>query len=71
MGRFTRDGRTICLLVNVGEEPYTGQLSPEPKKVWTRMDPSSGAIEPVAADAQNRLPLALDRHQAALLVGSE
>jgi hypothetical protein len=71
LGRFLRDGRAILLLVNVGQEPYVGQLSAGREKAWTRMDPRSGAVEPVAPDAQGCLPLALSGRQTVILVGSK
>lgn len=68
LGRFERDGRTILVLVNVGRKPYHGQLTVEPKGSWACMDPATGGIAPLAADAQGRLPVSLAARQTMLFV---
>jgi hypothetical protein len=68
LGRFERDGRTILLLVNVGKEPYNGELSVGAKGTWSCMNPASGTVEPLAADAQGRVPLSLAGRQTLMLV---
>jgi hypothetical protein len=68
MGRFTRDGRTVLLLVNVGTEPYDGKLSVGTGGAWLRMDPVTGSVESVNTDGQTVLPLALASRQTVLLV---
>ena len=44
LGRFQRDGREILLLVNVGRDPFQGELLGA-EGGWLRMDPATGAIE--------------------------
>jgi hypothetical protein len=71
LGRFTRDGRRILLIVNVGAADYAGRLSVAASSGWQAMDPASGAIGPVASERPDRLPLNLTGRQAILLVENE
>jgi len=68
LGRFVRDGRRILLVVNVGPEAYDGRLSVPTPGDWQRMDPASGTIQPVEADATGQIQLELGARQAVLLV---
>jgi len=68
LGRFERDGRTVLLAVNVGQQPYRGQLSVGGPGTWLSLDPASGAVQPLGAPDAGRLPLTLAARQAILLV---
>ena len=68
LGAFRRDGRRVVLVVNVGKEPYTGQLSVPPKSRWTAMDPGTGAIEAVERAASFAQGLSFAPRQARILV---
>jgi hypothetical protein len=68
LGAFRRDGRRVVLVVNVGKQPYTGQLSVPPKSRWIAMDPGTVAIGPVERAAPLALRLALAPRQARVLV---
>ena len=59
LGAFRRDGRRVVLVVNVGKQPYTGQLSVPPKSRWIAMDPGTVAIGPVERASPLALRLAL------------
>ncbi|MGQ9576808.1 MAG: hypothetical protein ACUVUC_16015 [Thermoguttaceae bacterium] len=69
LGRFTRDQRTILLLVNVGRQAYQGRLAVRTSGTWVRLDPVSGARLPAAPEA-GQLALCLAPCQAVLLVHS-
>lgn len=45
LGRFQRDSREILLLVNIGEETYSGHIK-VPAGVWTHADPATGVVKP-------------------------
>jgi hypothetical protein len=68
LGRFTRDGHCILLLVNVGREEYRGSLTGDTAGQWLRMDPASGDSQPCARDSEGRLPVILAARQSVLLV---
>jgi len=70
LGQFSRDGRSVLLLVNVGREPYNGHLAANEAGAWQALDPATGAIQPAARDAEGRIPLALDGRRALILVQS-
>ena len=71
LGQFTRDGRAILLVVNVGREGYQGQITSHAVKAWQRMDPASGAVRPLSPDEAGNVPVKLAPRQAVLLVQSE
>ncbi len=66
LGEFTRDGRRVLLLVNVGKSDYKGTLAVPPDCAWCAMDPASGAVAALAE--RGALPLALAARAALLLV---
>jgi hypothetical protein len=68
LGRFERDGRAVLLAVNVGQQPYRGQLSVGGAGTWISLDPATGAVQPLGAPDAGRLPLTLAARQAILLV---
>ena len=69
LGRFTRDGRRVLLLVNVGQKPYAGQLATGTAGPWLLLDPAAGTVRrAAAADQSGRVELTLAPRQAILLV---
>jgi hypothetical protein len=71
LGRFTRGGRRILVLVNAGSADYSGVLQTALPGAWVRLDPASGAAEAVLADASGQVAVALAPRQAVLLVGPQ
>lgn len=71
LGRFSRDGHEILLVVNVGREPYQGQISGETAGTWLVLDPATGEVRPCPVNAAKRIPLSLTGRQSLLLVRSE
>ena len=69
LGRFTRDGREILIVVNVGSQSYEGNLSLPFASDWLKLDPATGAVEQAEIDEKNGLELALGARQTQLLVG--
>lgn len=71
LGKFVRQGREIVLVVNVGREPYEGQLTVRKPGGWLRLDPASGAISTAQMPSPDQVRLALAPRQALLLVGAD
>ncbi|MHC4799847.1 MAG: hypothetical protein ACYTF1_24695, partial [Planctomycetota bacterium] len=71
LGRFQRDHREILLLVNVGPNPYQGQLSAKKPSTWSIADPATGTIKPAIApsDQTGSIPISLPANSAIILVG--
>ena len=69
LGRFTRDGREIMVVVNVGTQAYEGQLSPPTSGDWLSLDPATGAVERAEINEHGDLSLVLEARQTRLLVG--
>lgn len=69
LGRFTRDGRTIVVVVNVGDEAYEGQLSVAHDGDWLCLDPATGAVEQAPRGDAGGIALALSGRETRLLVG--
>ncbi len=44
LGRFQREGREILLLVNIGDEAYSGHIK-LPSGAWTQADPATGKVK--------------------------
>ncbi len=59
MGRFRREGHTMLLAVNVGKDAYQGKLVAESKRPWFALDPATGQIAALAADADGSVPISL------------
>ncbi len=68
LGVFSREGRTILLVVNVSPEPYEGHLTGLVEGDWQAMDPTDASIRPAKAGDSVGLRLALRPRQAILLV---
>ncbi len=45
LGRFVRDQRQILVVVNVGTQPYEGQLSVSSNCRWLSLDPTTGSVQ--------------------------
>lgn len=71
VGHFLRDGRPITLVANVGRQPYAGRMAMRAGHTWCALDPASGAMHALEADAEGCLPLQLGPRETRLLVGSE
>ena len=69
LGRFTRDGREIVAVVNVGRQVYQGQLVLQTSGDWLSLDPATGAIDR-AASSDGNIALGLAPRQTLILVGS-
>ncbi len=59
LGHFSRDGRDITLVVNVGTQDYEGQLCASPPGNWLQLDPATGAVSRIESDVRGQLPLNL------------
>lgn len=68
LGRFSRDGRAILLAANVSSKPYQGRLITGLAGSWLVLNPADGSHEPVEADRDGSLPLALAAHETTILV---
>jgi hypothetical protein len=56
------------LAVNVGREPYEGNLVVNTGGTWQLLDPADGSIRDAETGGADGVPFVLDRHQAVLLV---
>jgi hypothetical protein len=70
LGRFTREGRRVMLVTNVGRTAYTGQIAASGAGKWLLLDPASGSIRPAEMDPSGRIRLALAPRQAMVLLTS-
>jgi hypothetical protein len=68
VGRFSRAGRDIHVLVNVAGEPYTGMISLDANAQRLILHPADGRIEQVSANASGELTLAIPPRTAILLI---
>jgi len=69
IGRFSRGGRDILVVVNVTAKPYVGAIRLGSDTQWLSADPNSGRIERVSTNQPGELPLAVPSRGAVLLVG--
>ncbi len=69
VGRFTREGWTILLAVNVGAARYDGTLTAPGAADWWIADPDTGRIERARASGVGRLTISLPPRAARILVG--
>ncbi len=68
LGQFSRDGRTVLLVVNVGRTAYQGSLTGAVAGTWITLDPAAGSIARAEAHPSTGLPLKLAPAAALLLV---
>ena len=66
-GKFTRDGRTIYLVLNSSESDYEGTLSVARSGTWRVLDPDSGEINAVKTSDAG-LPVSLKPLQTLIYV---
>jgi hypothetical protein len=69
LGRFTRDGRDISLLVNVGTQAYSGRLAVETPGAWWSADPANGRIEHAVLKDAGQIAVSLLGRASVLLIG--
>ncbi len=68
LGAFTREGRSIVLLVNVNAQAYSGELVVPAESFWTALDPATGSQMPAVSSQLGRVSVCLDGRDAVLLV---
>ncbi len=68
LGQFSRDGRTVLVLVNVGRTAYRGTLQGASAGAWLALDPANGKVAPLPADPATGLTLELAPAATLLLV---
>jgi len=68
LGRFTRDGRELLVVVNVGAQAYQGRLSVRAPGDWLSLNPATGAVRPAECSDSGDIPLALDARDTRILV---
>ncbi|MEN6576161.1 MAG: hypothetical protein ABFD90_07445 [Phycisphaerales bacterium] len=69
IGRFSREGRDILIVVNVAAEPYEGAISLGADVRWLMAHPESGRIEQLVTDPSGQATLAIPPRGTLLLVG--
>ena len=70
-GKFTRDGRTIYLVLNASDSDYAGTLSVAKNSRWTVLDPDTGDITEIKSvddSAGKCLPISLKSLQTLIYV---
>lgn len=67
LGRFSRDGREILLLVNVGRDAWTGHVRTQQQGAWLVLNPHSASLESRQGDVEG-LPLTLSPRETRILV---
>ena len=70
VGRFSRQGRDILILVNIDSEPYSGRISGENSALWLIAHPDSGQIESTTTDESGRMAVSVPSHGVILLIGN-
>jgi hypothetical protein len=68
VGRLTRAGREIVLVVNVGRAGYNGVMTARNAAQWVGGDPATGGMGPVETDEQGRIVLLLPARAARILI---
>ncbi len=69
LGRYTRDGRPIVVVLNAGGGAYKGNLATPWTRGWLQLDPATGATGPAASGAAGSVALELAPRHAVILVG--
>jgi len=69
VGRFTRAGRQIILVINVGGADYNGAITTPDAAKWIVGDPATGTIGPGEANQPGRISLSLAPCATRLLIG--
>ena len=68
IGRFSRQGRDILIVVNVAVEPYSGEISVEDGTRWLMAHPDSGRIERIATNRSGNIDVSLPSRGVALFI---
>ncbi|MBN2312424.1 MAG: hypothetical protein JXM79_00755 [Sedimentisphaerales bacterium] len=68
VGRFTRNGRDILVVVNVATESYAGDISVGHDKRWLVAYPDNGKIESIKTENSNKIALSLPPRGVVLLI---
>ncbi|UCG47894.1 MAG: hypothetical protein JSU94_20745 [Phycisphaerales bacterium] len=71
IGRFTREGREILLVVNVGAKSYNGKITIENPASLFIADPATGRIAKAKADDTGPIALSLPPRASLLLIGPQ
>jgi len=68
-GRFTRAGRAMVVVVNVGGSAYNGAMTARAAAQWIAGDPAAGTLEPVKVDSQGQIVLSLPPRATCVYIG--
>lgn len=68
LGRFTRDGRDVLVVVNVGTEPYEGRIFVPPPGHWLALNPTTGEVRRAERGDQGDISLTLPARQTQIFV---
>jgi len=68
VGRFSRQGRDILVLVNASAEPYSGKISGKNSASWLIAHPDSGQIERITTDESGKITVSLPSRGVTLLI---
>jgi len=71
VGRFTRRGREILLIVNVGSETVEAAVNAPRAEQWLKADPGTGRIETPKIKGQNKITVSLTPRSAMLFIGPQ
>jgi hypothetical protein len=69
VGRFSRKGRDILILVNVAAELYSGRILGKNSSQWLVAHPDSGRIERITTDESGRIAVSIPSRGVILLIG--
>ncbi len=69
VGRFTRDGRDLVVVVNVGTTVREFALSAPQAGKWIVTDPATGTMGPASSDRPDSIPVSLLPHATRILIG--
>ncbi len=69
VGRFTREGRDLVLVVNVGTTSCDCEISAPQAGKWIVADPATGTMEPVSTERSRWISLSLSPRATRILIG--
>jgi hypothetical protein len=70
VGRFSRQGGEILILVNVGSDPYSGKISVGNRAQWLIAHPDSGQVELITTDESGELAISIPSHGVIMLISN-
>jgi hypothetical protein len=70
VGRFSRQGRDILMLVNVDSKSYSGRISGKNSAQWLIAHPDGGQIERITIDESGMMEISVPSHGVILLIGN-